>query len=188
VKRLQSQQLISTCVGDFEIDENGKVPKKRKRLFGHVIKAVGDKQYEVAFDNVLVNECFSYILSLSNITASIPPDIPVPVPRNAREGDEMVNVGEYIIDQQEDEDLPHLTPEAEDMEAELETNGSKADDDVIATDEPQNDFNAICETFSKRKDCFNFRKHKIGSYKDFCLYLLVLIFPGGGGGGGGGEI
>ena len=81
-------------------------------------------------------------LSVINITASILPDIPVPVQQNAREEDEMVNLGMYIIDLQKDEDLPHLTPEAEDMEAELETNGGKAADDVNATDEPQTDSNA----------------------------------------------
>jgi hypothetical protein len=85
VKRLQSQQRVSACVGDFEIDEKGEVTKKRKSLFGHVIKAVGDKQYGKAFDNGLVKECSSYILSVSNITASIPSDIPDPVLQNARE-------------------------------------------------------------------------------------------------------
>jgi hypothetical protein len=29
-KRLQSQQHVSACVNDFEIDENGKATKKRR--------------------------------------------------------------------------------------------------------------------------------------------------------------
>jgi hypothetical protein len=45
LKRLQVQQCVSACVGDFEVDESGNPTKKKKRLFGHLIKAVGDKQY-----------------------------------------------------------------------------------------------------------------------------------------------
>ncbi len=72
LKRLQVQQCVSACVGDFEVDKSGNPTKKRKRLFGHLIKAVGDKQYEVSFNNGLVKECSSYILSVTNIVASIP--------------------------------------------------------------------------------------------------------------------
>jgi hypothetical protein len=56
VKRLQSQQHVSACVGDFEIDENGNVSKKRKRLFSHIVKADGDKRYEAALDFGLVKD------------------------------------------------------------------------------------------------------------------------------------
>ncbi len=80
VKRLQAQQRVSACVGDFEVDKSGKPTKKRKRLFGHAVKAVGDKRYEVSFDNGLVKECCFYILSVTNIVASIPPDVPIPTP------------------------------------------------------------------------------------------------------------
>ncbi len=134
VKRLQAQQCVSACVGDFEVDESGKPTKKRKRLFTHVVKAVGDKRYEVSFDTGLVKECSFYIFSVTTIVASIPPDVPIPTPRSAREEDEMLNVGEYVIDQQEEEDLPHLTPEAEDIKAELEMNGGDATDDQNAAE------------------------------------------------------
>jgi hypothetical protein len=84
IKRLQSQQHVSACIGDFELDETGKVTKKRKRLFGHVVKAVGDKQYEVLSDNDLVKEWSSYILSVTAIMASVPLDMPIPIPRNEK--------------------------------------------------------------------------------------------------------
>jgi hypothetical protein len=42
----------------------------------------------------------------------------------------MLNAVEYIIDQQEEEDLPRLSPEAEDVEAELEIYGGDAADDT----------------------------------------------------------
>jgi hypothetical protein len=128
IKRLQSQQRVSACIGDFKLDETGKVRKKRKRRFGHVVKAVGDKWNEVLFDNGLVKECSSYILSVTAIMASIPPDMPFLIPRNEREEDEMANVGEYIVDQQEDEDIPRFPSEAEDAEAEIDENGGDADD------------------------------------------------------------
>ena len=40
----------------------------------------------------------------------------------------MANVGEYIVDQQEDEDIPRFPSEAEDAEAEIDENGGDADD------------------------------------------------------------
>jgi hypothetical protein len=143
VKRLRSQQRVSACVSDYEVDEMGHATKKKKMLFDHVIKAVDDKRYEILFDYGQVNECSSFILSVSNIASSIPLDMPVPEPQNIREEDEIVNVGEYIIDQQEEEEfLPHLPPEAEDEEAQLEINGGDLADDVNTTNEPQQDPNA----------------------------------------------
>jgi hypothetical protein len=118
--------------GDFELDETGKVAKKRKWLFGHVVKAVGDKRYEVLFDNGLVKECSSYILSVTALMSSVPPDMPIPNPQNEREEDEMANVGKYIVDQQEDEDIPCLPPKAEDAEAEIDENGGDANDNQNA--------------------------------------------------------
>jgi hypothetical protein len=49
-----------------------------RRVFGHVVKAVGYKRYEVLFDNGLVSS--SYILSVTAIMASVPLDMPVPIP------------------------------------------------------------------------------------------------------------
>jgi hypothetical protein len=44
----------------------------------------------------------------------------------------MANVGEYIVDQQEDEDIPRHPPEAEDAEAEIDENGGDANDNQNA--------------------------------------------------------
>ena len=119
IKRLQPQQRVSACVGDQELDSNGQVTNKKKRLYGHIIKAVGEKRYEVAFDNGLVKECSSYILSVSNIAAALPPDVPLPIATNRVEEEEIQDAVQVIAEQDDEEHLPSLRPEAEDAEIEL---------------------------------------------------------------------
>jgi hypothetical protein len=118
VKRLQPEQRISACVGDYELDENGRPTKKRKRLCGHIIRAAGEKQYLVRFDNGLEKVCFSNTLCVANIVASIPPDMPLPEPRNIQEQVNLEVAQETVADQAEEEHLPRVPPEAEDFEAE----------------------------------------------------------------------
>jgi hypothetical protein len=133
------------------VDEAGKVAKKKWQLFGHVIKTVGDKWYGVVFDNGLmkrmltlyfVSYCHHGISSTRHAGSNH---------SNEREEDEMANVGEYIVDQQEHEDIPLLPPEAEDIEAEAKENGGAADDILnavngedreIGVNQPEQDPNA----------------------------------------------
>jgi len=56
IKRLISNQRVSACVGAPIPDANGIPTKKRERVFGYIVNAVGNKQYLVKFDGKAVAE------------------------------------------------------------------------------------------------------------------------------------
>ena len=66
----------------------------------------------VRFDNREERECSSNVLKVEHIAASLPPDIPIPVPENVRE-EAILNaaIGEMEQDVEKTEDLPARRPE-----------------------------------------------------------------------------
>jgi hypothetical protein len=88
-------------------------------LFGHIIRAVGEKKYLVRFDNGEEKECSSKVLKVENIAASLPADITISVQENVRE-EAILNaaIGEMEQDAEETEDLPARRPEEDELEHE----------------------------------------------------------------------
>ncbi len=116
-KRLCPNQRVSGSVGEFI--EGPSKRCRRQCLFGHVIRAVGEKKYLVRFDNWEEKECSSNILKVESMAASLPPDVPLPVPQNVRE-EAMLDavIGEVEQDADEGEDLPATRPEEDEVEEE----------------------------------------------------------------------
>jgi hypothetical protein len=122
-KRLVHGQRISTCVGNYIADSkaDSSQGKKRKRLFGNIIKAVGERRYLVKFDNETnPRELGSQVLKVETLGASLPPDIPIPAPNNPREVVELENIEELVDPQDDEEHLPPHAPEHDEVEAERE--------------------------------------------------------------------
>jgi hypothetical protein len=82
-KRLCPNQRVSGSVGEFI--EGPSKRRRRQRLFGHVVRAVGGKKYLVRFDNGEEKECPSNILKVESIVTSLPPDVQIPIAQNVRE-------------------------------------------------------------------------------------------------------
>jgi hypothetical protein len=119
-KRLSPNQCVSGAAGEF-IEGPSKICHWQC-LFGYVIRAVGEKKNLVRFDNGEEKECSSNILKVEHIAASLPPDIPIPVPENIREVAMLEDaVAEFEQDTEEAEYLPDTRPEEEDVELEEET-------------------------------------------------------------------
>jgi hypothetical protein len=124
-------QRVSSAVGDF-------IPGPSKCrcpqwLFGHVIRAKGEKCYLVCFDDGQEKECSSNILKVESLSASLPPDMLLPV----REVTWDVSAVEESagdpdkLDNEEAEDMPAIRPEEEDAEAaEEEPNALETDANV----------------------------------------------------------
>jgi hypothetical protein len=60
--------------------------RRRQRLFGHIIQAVGERRYLVRFNNGEEKECASNILKVESALASLPPDMPMPAVTTVRGG------------------------------------------------------------------------------------------------------
>ena len=122
-KRLAPNQRVSGAVGDFM--EGPAKRRRRQRLFGHIIQAVGERRYLVRFNNGEEKECASNILKVESALTSLPPDMPMPAVTTVR-GGRAFEEGEGdpdLPDVDEAEDLPTLRPEEEEAEvAEEERN------------------------------------------------------------------
>lgn len=116
-KRLHVNQRVSGAVGEY-VDGPTK-RRRRQRLYGYVISAIGEKKYLVKFDDGSEKECSSNILRVERSHASIPPDVPLPpqVPHEHRV--EVSEVLEEVADQDEEEALG-VSPDEEEIEAEAE--------------------------------------------------------------------
>jgi hypothetical protein len=125
-KRLAPNQRVSGAVGDF-IEGGPTKRRRRERLFGHIIAAVGEKRYLVRFDNGQEKECPSNILKVESSAASIPPDIPLPARQENLASVTAIMENEADVqDIEETEDLPAVRPEEEDAEVLDELNGGEA--------------------------------------------------------------
>jgi hypothetical protein len=127
-KRLAPNQIVSGAVGDF-------IPGLSKcrccqRLFGHVIRAAGERCNLVRFDDGQEKECSSNILKVESLSASLPPDIPLPacnVIRDVSAVEEAAGDPD-VLDNEEVKDMPAIRPEEEDVEtAEEEDNQVETD-------------------------------------------------------------
>jgi hypothetical protein len=104
-KRLCPNQRVSGSVGEFI--EGPSKRRRRQRLFGHVIRAVGGKKYLVRFDNGEEKECPSNILKVESIVTSLPPDVQIPIAQNVREEAIIAaEIGEAEQDVDEAQDIP----------------------------------------------------------------------------------
>jgi len=118
-KRLCPNQHVSGSVGEFI--EGPSKRRRRQRWFGHIVRAVGENKYLVRSNNGEEKECSSNILKVEHIAASLPPDVPVPIPENVREEVMLEGaIAEIEHDAEEGEDLPDIRPEEEDVEQEEE--------------------------------------------------------------------
>jgi hypothetical protein len=131
-KRLCPNQRVSGSVGEFI--EGPSKRRRRQRLFGRVIRAVGEKKYLVRFDNGEEKECPSNILKVESIVTSLPPDEQIPIAQNVREEAIIAaEIGEAEQDVDEAEDLPATRPEEKELEEEdSEPEGAVPDESMPA--------------------------------------------------------
>jgi hypothetical protein len=137
-KRLHVNQRVSGAVGDY-IDGPTK-RRRRQRLYGHIVSAVGEKKYLVRFDDGSEKECSSALLRVEKNHASLPPDVNLPLPAANEHRVDVAEVFEEVVDQEDEEVLP-TSPKDEEMEAELEDAEIEGDNPPNATadsDEPPN--------------------------------------------------
>jgi hypothetical protein len=116
-KRLAPNQRVSGAVGDFIPGPSKR--RRRRQLFGHVIRAVGERCYLVGFDDGQEKECSSNILKVESVSASLLPDIPVPardVLRDVSAAEEAAGTLD-VLDNEKVEDMPDIRPEEEYAEA-----------------------------------------------------------------------
>jgi len=116
-KRLHVNQRVSGALGEYM--EGPTKRRRRQRLFGHIISAVGERKYLVRFDDGTEKECPSAVLRVEKVAASIPPDMHLPIASTVMEVMEAEDVLEEVADQDEEAELPDL-PEVEDEEAAAE--------------------------------------------------------------------
>jgi hypothetical protein len=86
-KRLHVNQRISGALGEYMEGPTNR--RRRHRLYGHIVTAVGEWKYLVRFDDGIKKECPSAVLRVEKVVANLPPDIQVPVPSNAVEDAEV---------------------------------------------------------------------------------------------------
>jgi len=127
-KRLAPNQRVSGAVGEF-IEGGPTKRRRRQRLFGHIIRATGERRYSVHFVNGKEKELPSNVLKVESAAASIPPDIPLPAQENVR-GIAMVEADADVQEAEEHEDLPVQRPEEKDAEVEEERNGGAAEENA----------------------------------------------------------
>ncbi len=120
-KRLAIHQRVSGSFGDWI--EGPAKRRRRQRLFGQIVSAVGEKKYLVTFDNGVEIECFSNTLRVEKIHEALPPDVLLPQPITTREEVEAEEQVEDTADQAEEEDL---ALEADGNEEEKESEDSDA--------------------------------------------------------------
>jgi hypothetical protein len=136
-KRLAPNQRVSGAVGEFI--EGPSKRRRRQRLFGHVIQAVGERRYLVRFDNGEEKECASNVLKVESALSSLPPDMPLPAPesvRVTRAYEEADGDAEIQDNSEEAEDLSTARLEEEDAEVAEEL--SEEEEDEMKDQEPRN--------------------------------------------------
>lgn len=135
-KRLHVNQRVSGALGEYM--EGPTKRRRRQRLFGHIVSAVGERKYLVRFDDGTEKECPSAVLRVEKVVANLPPDVQVPVPSNTVEAAEVQEAEDEIVDQDEEEALPEA-PEVEEAEVTAELEGGEVADEeaVEAANESQ---------------------------------------------------
>jgi len=130
-KRLHVNQRVSGAVGDYI--EGPTKRRRRQRLFGHIISAVGERKYLVRFDDGSEKECSSALLKVEKIHANVPPDIQMPTSSTLEHRLVLEEMEEEVVDQEEEEPLG-ASPEDEEMEEVL---GDTAQEEEVPKDAAQ---------------------------------------------------
>jgi hypothetical protein len=130
-KRLHVNQRVSGALGEY-IDGPTK-RRRRNRIFGHIISAVGERKYLVRFDDGTEKECPSAVLRVEKVAASLPPDVQLPVPATHVEAVEAEDVQEEVADQDEEEALPEA-PEVEEEEVAAEKQAGEEESEEVAAE------------------------------------------------------
>jgi len=123
-KRLATHQRVSGAYGDFI--EGPTKRRRRQRLYGQIVCAVGEKKYLVRFDNGVEKECSSNTLRVENMNEALPPDMPLANPVT-REEQRQVEENEDVLGDQEEEELEE---ELEDDIIDDANNDSPGDEEV----------------------------------------------------------
>ena len=108
---------MSGAVGDFISGLSKRCC--HQRLFGNVIRAIGERCYLVRFDDGQEKECSSNILKVEGLSSSLPLDILLPAHGVVWDisAVEEASGDPDVLDNQEVEDMPAIRPEEEDAEA-----------------------------------------------------------------------
>ena len=115
-KRLHVNQRVSGAVGDYIPGPTKR--RRRHRLYGHIISAVGERKYLVRFDDGSERECSSALLRVEKMHTNVPPDIQLPTSSHLEHRVVLEELVEEVIDQEEEEPLG-ASPDDEEMEEEL---------------------------------------------------------------------
>jgi hypothetical protein len=118
-KHLITNQRVSIAVGDYIPGPTKR--HHRQRLFGSIVRSVGENRYLVRFDNEEEKELSSSVLKVESIVAALPPDVLLPVPQGIKEERMLEDVvAEELPADNEEEDLPPQLPDSDKAEVELE--------------------------------------------------------------------
>jgi hypothetical protein len=136
-KRLYVNQRVSGAVGDYI--EGPTKRRRRQRLYGIIVGAIGEKRYMVRFDNGTEKECASGTLRVEKMHASLPPDVNLPVqaPNEPNPYVDVNEVEEEVVDQDENEPL-ELLPDDEMDDADADDDGDNDVDVSNSTDANDN--------------------------------------------------
>ena len=116
VKRLSIGARVSGSFGDWIPSSGPGKRRTKRRIFGTVLEAVGEKEYKVLFDNQQTIVCYSNSLKLET-ASSLPPDLlrDSDIQRDTEVEDEEAAVPIDDGNEVEDAHLPHHNPEHDEM-------------------------------------------------------------------------
>jgi hypothetical protein len=142
-KCLTCNQRVSGAVGDFISGPSKRC--RRHRLFGNMIRAIGERHYLVRFDDGQEKECSSNILKVETLSSSLHPDIPLPAHDMVWDTSavEKASGDPDLLDNEEVEDMPAIRPEEDDAEAANEEENQSDTDSFKKTAEVLQDNNDI---------------------------------------------
>jgi hypothetical protein len=112
-KRLHVNQRVSGSVGEYI--EGPTKRRRRQRLYGHIISAIGERKYMVRFDDGSEKECSSALLRVEKMHTNVPPDIQMPTETTLEHRVVLHDLEEEVVDQEEEEPLG-ASPDDEEME------------------------------------------------------------------------
>jgi hypothetical protein len=81
-KHLITKQRVSGAVGDYIPGPTKR--RRQQRVFGKIVRSVGENHYPVRFDNREEKELSSSVLKVENIIAALPPDALLPFPQGIK--------------------------------------------------------------------------------------------------------
>jgi len=134
-KRLHNNQRVLGAV------EGPTKHRHQQRLYGNVVRAVGECRYLVQFDNGLKKECASAMLRVERPHTSLTPDLPLPTSQieHRWQDDE---AQEVLMDQEEEEHVSNESPDDEEEGSmgspDEEDGGDNPPNETTGGDDPPN--------------------------------------------------